>query len=175
MRILLISDTHGNIPFDLTELKCDVLMHAGDIGPLSLMNSFHEFDKWHAVAGNTDFDLVDTLPHLFFSREYGPSVFMVHNLAAPHRMLAENVNKINELDPAVVFYGHTHLPEIVQKDNRLFVNPGSMGKPGMTNIRSYAIVTLENNKVQSVEICNIENRDTILSWYCDDNQSVDRL
>ena len=170
MRILLISDTHGNIPFDLHDLNCDVLMHAGDIGPTSLINSFYAFNQWHAVLGNTDFDLVDTLPATLFSRDYGPSIFMVHNLAAPHRIIAENLADIDKLNPSVVFYGHTHMPDIVQKNDRLFVNPGSLGKPGLTNIQSYAIITLAEKDVQSVEIYNIKDHKVVLSWFNDTNE-----
>ncbi|MCK5807810.1 metallophosphoesterase family protein [bacterium] len=172
MRILLISDTHGSIPFDLQELKCDVLMHAGDVGPLSLMNSFYEFDSWNAVLGNTDFDLVETLPPTLFSREYGPSIFMVHNLAAPHRIIAENSVDIEKLKPEMVFYGHTHLPDITEKNNIIYVNPGSLGKPGLTNIQSYAIVTTESDRVQRVEIYDVKNHTVVLSWMKDSKKGV---
>ncbi len=166
MRILAISDTHGVFPdgFDFHSLGCDVVFHAGDIGSPAFLSGLYECEQWHAVKGNTDFDLDDSIPETFFSDQYGPRIFMVHNLAAPHRIIEYNRQKIATFSPDIVIYGHTHLPTIVRRDGKLFVNPGTLGKLGLTNIRSYAIIDTADTGLDEVRLINADTGTVVESW-----------
>ena len=65
MKILVISDTHGEMPLDIKNRSFDTVIHAGDIGDAAffgaLSNAVGE-KSLYAVYGNTDFVLSGYLP-----------------------------------------------------------------------------------------------------------------
>lgn len=58
--------------------------------------------------------------------------------------------KENNID--ILFSGHTHIEQVFVQDNILILNPGSLLYPRNTNnMRSYAILYIEGNRIKSVE------------------------
>ena len=51
----------------------------------------------------------------------------------------------------VVFSGHTHIPIIIEENELIFVNPGSISIPKSEEGRCYGILSVEKDK-KSVEI-----------------------
>lgn len=162
--ILLISDTHGNIPIDLAVLGGDVLFHAGDIGDYSTFSKFASFKDVYAVKGNTDLFQDDDVPDFITLSIDGVRIFIVHNLAAPHRIISANSRIISDFKPDLVFFGHTHIPLIEEKDGILFVNPGSLGKRGMTGFHSCAKIKISSGSILSAIILDIENNAEVIQW-----------
>jgi uncharacterized protein len=135
MRVIgVISDTHGLLREEaLAELEgSDLILHAGDVGDMSIIRSLAEIAPVRAVRGNTDHgavvgalpetDVVDlTSPTGGVSTEgRGPLAYLMHG----HQEL--------DLDPVaagfrVLINGHTHEPSILERGGVLYFNPGSAG------------------------------------------------
>lgn len=122
-RIGLISDTHGLLrPEALAFLRgCDHIVHAGDIGPRSILEALAAIAPLTAVRGNNDTaGWAATLPESVTVELAGLRLHVLHDL----KQLA--------LDPAahgigVVVAGHSHRPRVEVRDDVVYVNPGSAG------------------------------------------------
>ena len=80
----LVADTHSSPDprglEHLAALKPDVIIHGGDIGDLSVLDTFARIAPVHAVRGNIDvraFDLPDGLV-LSLSHEGRTQLFFIH-------------------------------------------------------------------------------------------------
>ena len=123
MRIGLISDTHGLLrPEALAALAgCKHILHAGDIGKPEILDALRQIAPLSVVRGNNDEGLAwaTELPLAVELQFGGVGLYMVHELAHVPAELAQDVR--------VVITGHSHKPLIEQRDERLWVNPGSAG------------------------------------------------
>lgn len=163
MKILVISDTHGNLPIKIEKLGVQAVIHAGDLGDRKFMREFASIENFFAVAGNTDTSLEGIVPQTVCDSIGGVKFFLVHNLSAPHRIIMSNFREINDCRPDMVVYGHTHMPVIEKKDNIFFINPGSLGKDGLTGHKTYAIIEIDSSKIESVEIFDAVTGDVLSS------------
>jgi uncharacterized protein len=119
----VISDTHGLLRQEALEALrgSDIIIHAGDIGSVQVLESLRKIAPVRAVRGNTDngewawilpkFEIIETGQIL---------LYVVHDLS--------DLN----LDPAAagvsaVISGHSHTPLIRREKGVLFLNPGSAG------------------------------------------------
>jgi putative phosphoesterase len=122
-KVGVISDTHGLLrPEALAALAgCDVIIHAGDIGPRSLLEQLNEIAPVTAVRGNVDTDAwAQVLPALATVETGGVRIGIIHDLAAlgapPQRSGFR-----------VLVSGHSHKARVEERDGVLYVNPGSAG------------------------------------------------
>jgi putative phosphoesterase len=119
----VISDTHGLLrPEALDALRgCDRVLHAGDIGAPEILETLARIAPVTAIRGNVDTaPWALALPETEVVEAGGIFIYMLHNLA---RL---------DLAPAaagfrVVVYGHSHRPELEEKNGVLYFNPGSAG------------------------------------------------
>lgn len=122
LKIAIISDTHGLIRPNLRGLLkgVDYIIHAGDLGGMQVFTELNKIAPVTAVCGNVDYDLEDDFPQYELFELGGKTFFLLHNLCQM------------DIDPVVskcdlVIHGHTHQPEIREKNNILYINPGSVG------------------------------------------------
>lgn len=166
MKLLIISDTHGEMPLDINRIGFDAVIHAGDIGTPAL---FRQLDasigekNLFAVYGNTDFLLCEYLPETISTEIGGTGFFVVHNLTAPHRILPANENAMKENRSGIVVFGHTHIPAVIERDGRIFINPGSLGKTGLTGYRTFATAEIDESENVSVQIFDIDAKEVLFS------------
>ncbi len=122
-RIGVISDTHGLLrPEALDALRgSELIIHAGDIGSLAILEELRRLAPVFAVRGNTDLEQwAQALPEREVIEVAGISFYLLHNLQEL------------DLDPAAVGYkavisGHSHRPSIRYRNGVLLLNPGSAG------------------------------------------------
>lgn len=122
-QIGVISDTHGLLRPEAVEALrgSDIIIHAGDIGPLSIIATLRELAPVTAVRGNIDTGTPAALyPLTDVVTCEGQSIYVLHDLATL------------DLDPVaagfrVVISGHSHRPEIRHEGSVLYLNPGSAG------------------------------------------------
>lgn len=166
MKILVISDTHGEMPLDIKNRSFDAVIHAGDIGDAAffgaLGNAVGE-KNLYAVYGNTDFVLSGWLPESVSAEIGGAEFFVVHNLTAPHRILPANESAMAASKAEIVVFGHTHTPLAEERGGRLFINPGSLGKAGLTGRRSFAEAEIEDSGDVEVKISDIDSKEVFVS------------
>ena len=148
MRIGLISDTHGLVrPEALAALDgVEMILHAGDVGRLSVLRELGGIAPVHAVYGNVDDPAFD-LPQRLDLTLGGVRVHVSHGheLGSPApRTLA------HAYDADVIVYGHTHrqLIETVA-GHTLVINPGAAGPRRFSLAASVAILHIEDGKARA--------------------------
>ena len=123
MRIGLISDTHGLVRPEALQALAGVehIIHAGDVGGSAVIEALRKIAPVDVVRGNNDKDVWGMkLPSWLALELAGVSIHVLHDL-----------NEM-DIDPAaagfrVVIAGHSHKPQVTDRDGVLFVNPGSAG------------------------------------------------
>lgn len=141
----VISDTHGIMrPKALEALKgCDLIIHAGDVGTPEILAQLETIAPVHAVRGNVDYGaLGERLPDDAVVSWNGKHLYVYHIL--------EQL----PLDPAAagfhaVIYGHSHKPDISQKNGVLYFNPGSAGPRRFGLPISIGRLTIENDALKA--------------------------
>lgn len=129
MRILVISDTHGNFP--LAFKACDraepfnVLIHLGDGGDdAELLASTLDVEVIQ-VAGNCD--LASTSSRELLWECEGKKLLLVHGDAYGVKSgLGRLEKRALEVGADVVLYGHTHRATITTLSGLLAINPGTL-------------------------------------------------
>jgi putative phosphoesterase len=119
----VISDTHGLLrPEAISALQgSDLIIHAGDIGRLEVIEQLAEIAPVTAIRGNIDKAAwANEFPETEVVQANKMLIYILHNL------------KALDLDPQaagfrVVVSGHSHQPKIEEKDGTLYINPGSAG------------------------------------------------
>ena len=122
-RVGLISDTHGLLRPEATAFLAgsDHIVHAGDVGDPSILDTLAAIAPVTAIRGNVDTDAwAARLRETELIRFGEVAVYVLHDLAAL------------DIDPRsagvhVVIAGHSHRPLVDRKDGVLYVNPGSAG------------------------------------------------
>ncbi len=131
MLIGVLSDTHLTgkpVPESIMGALrgVDMIMHAGDILEMSVIEQLSTIAPTVAVRGNMDHgDVVRKCPESRVIDALGFRIGLTHGYGPPFGMTRKvrRVFEGEELD-AIVF-GHTHEPLIKEKDGTLFFNPGS--------------------------------------------------
>ena len=149
-KILILSDTHRKHNLILKaiglEAPFDALIHCGDIeGNIDDILPDVEYPVT-VVRGN-----MDNSPWLFYEDDEivemkGHRIFITHG----HRYgvnygLQELMAAAKEAACDVVCYGHLHVPEILQEEDLLILNPGSLAKPRQASVKpTYIVLTMDD-------------------------------
>lgn len=137
MRILLVSDSHGNNAA-LDELvkkypKMDFYLHLGDFE-----SDTHYYPVFRFVKGNCDY-FSDALERLIIPIPNG-------TIIAQHRPeISKNILRENKC--VIFLHGHTHRRRNEVIDNIHYINPGSISFSRDGNDLSYAIIELIDNDI----------------------------
>ena len=119
----VISDTHGLLrPEAVVALSgSELILHAGDVGDLEILERLRNIASTVAVRGNVDTGAWASALPLTEVVEVGKlHLYMLHDLSTI------------DLDPkaagfAAVISGHTHRPVAEMRGGVLYLNPGSAG------------------------------------------------
>ena len=142
-RVGLISDTHGLLrPEGLQALAgSDFIIHAGDIGDYAVIERLTAIAPVTAVRGNNDAGAwAADIPETNVLDVERARFFVLHS-----------VNDL-DVDPTeagfrVVVSGHSHRPEINEREGVLFINPGSAGPRRFRLPISVATVECRNGQI----------------------------
>ena len=61
--------------------------------------------------------------------------------------IEQNGEMFSKLDADIFIYGHTHTPSINTKNNKWYINPGSLGCPVKNNIANAGILEINKNEI----------------------------
>jgi uncharacterized protein len=149
-RLALVSDTHGLLRDSVTDALQDVdlIIHAGDLGDLSLLDRLETIAPVIAVRGNVDDAFVD-LPLTEVVSVNGHLIYVLHDLS------------LLDLDPAtagiaMVVSGHSHQSRIERRGGVLYVNPGSIGPRRFSLPVSFAKVVCHEKEL-AVKIVHLND------------------
>src|SRR5262245_61456345 len=109
MRIGVISDTHGYLDPRVPALFAGVehILHAGDIGPNSILVALEQIAPVTAVLGNNDagLDLRETECVSLTGKK-----ILVHHIVDVHAPDESLRRRLEREQPDVVVFGHSHKP-----------------------------------------------------------------
>lgn len=119
----LISDTHGLLREEaLRALEgSQLIIHAGDVGKLEIVEALKALAPVVAVRGNVDTQpWAAALPETEIVETGVATIYVLHDVQAL------------DLNPAaagfhIIVSGHSHKPGRTQHDGVLYINPGSAG------------------------------------------------
>jgi putative phosphoesterase len=123
LRVGLVSDTHGLLRPEVRAflVGCDYIVHGGDVGAAGILEQLAAMAPLIAVKGNNDTQpWASRLRETELIRVGNVFVYVIHDLA---RL---------DIEPGaagvrVIVSGHSHKPQVRERDGVLYVNPGSCG------------------------------------------------
>ncbi len=134
-RFAAVADTHSKphpaAQMRLTELRPDVILHAGDIGDLSVLDELGKVAPVHAVVGNIDAQVKGVPEKILVELMHGDvlkfRILLLHIAVYGPKLRAEVARLASQERVTLVVCGHSHVP-FIGRDRGLGVfNPGSIG------------------------------------------------
>ncbi len=142
----LISDTHYqdrlfDMPVSLENLleDVDLILHAGDVGELSVLDILGKYAPTIAVHGNDEpAHIKQELPNqqlitiqgirilLWHSHYADPIEEKANRKGAWGSKLVRIADRGCEVNAQIVIYGHTHIPMIYRHKDVILINPGAL-------------------------------------------------
>lgn len=164
MKIAVLSDTHGLLRPEAARRigECDAVIHAGDFCTKEIWEQVSACRKpgaeFYAVRGNNDREFMDFLPESQSFDLGGFRFFLVHDIEDLPRELSEC---------QIVIFGHSHKYAKIERDGRLWLNPGSCGKRRFSLPVTMAVLHLEAGawSVERIELFPGEKELTELSRF----------
>jgi uncharacterized protein len=153
MKLVIISDTHGNYPLAVQALELldrrDHIIHLGDTTTDAKMIEIAVGQELIKLSGNCD--ISKKYPELIITSIAGKKFLLAHG----HQFMVKNgLNLIRQRaikeGVDVVLYGHTHLAGILNVDGTLFINPGALCKNA--SLQSLAVISIENDVISAETI-----------------------
>ena len=158
----ILSDTHGyfhpNLPDDLAGV--DRILHAGDIGDLSILDGLEAVAPVTAVWGNVDDASIRrrVSEHQRFTVE-GLDVWMTHIAGRPGRWQRGMGKQLRDNPPDMLVCGHSHIlrvERVTDLDNMLYVNPGAAGKQGLHREKTCLRLTIEDGRATEAAVVHLD-------------------
>jgi hypothetical protein len=129
LRIGVLADTHlsGRLVPDyvITALgRVDLIIHAGDVLEMAIIEQLSEVAETVAVWGNMDHgDVTRSLPARRVVEVGGFKIGLTHGKGAPSGIVERVASEFEDVD--CIVFGHTHSALIQELGGVLFFNPGS--------------------------------------------------
>lgn len=119
----------------------DLILHAGDICEMAVLEELEKVAPVRAVVGNMDMDDVrEALPEKTVVEAAGFRIGLIHGSGGPQNMTSRVGKEFEEVD-AIVF-GHTHQAYNREEEGVFFFNPGSPTDKVFAPYRSLGILEL---------------------------------
>lgn len=150
MRVLIVSDTHGdtgNLDRVLEkELPVDALVHCGDVGQDEDYIRQRAECPCYIIAGNNDWSL--ELDRELRTTLDGYRVWITHGHQYGVSAGTEYLQKAGrERGADIVMFGHIHTPVLEEIPEMVILNPGSLTFPRQTGWKpSYIIMETDSQR-----------------------------
>ncbi len=146
LRVGIISDTHGLLRNEVIDIlkTCDYIIHGGDICGPEILDTLTMIAPVFVVRGNNDKGTwaLDLKKEETFQIG-GLHFYMVHDKGD----VRKDLSGIH-----VVIYGHSHKYAEEQRQNILWLNPGSCGKRRFRLPLSMAIMDIKDMKYEVKQV-----------------------
>ena len=141
-RISVLADTHGLLrPQVLEEARgSDLILHAGDVGDMEILEQLGRLAPVRAVCGNVDVsgDL-GRLPAVVEGELDGLVFRMTHR--------REDVPEGWYRESGLIVFGHSHRPELEWRSGCLLLNPGAVGRRRFKLPLTMARITVRDGRL----------------------------
>ncbi len=148
MKIGVLSDTH--IPVVASELPTavlkafdgvDLILHAGDILELSVLDALRAIAPLEAVHGNMDrWETRQALPDKRTITAIDRRIGLAHGGGAPWSLPKRMLSEFPGAD--IIVFGHSHCALVERRENVLLFNPGSPTDTRFAPFKSYGIIEI---------------------------------
>lgn len=158
----ILADTHGYfhpaLPDDLAGV--DLILHAGDVGDLAILDGLEAVAPVKAVWGNIDGQSIRRrIPeHERFEVE-GLDVWMTHIAGRPGRWQQDMGSKLQASPPDILVCGHSHILRVERVeafDDMLYVNPGAAGRYGFHQRKTCLRLTIEDGTPTEMDVIHLD-------------------
>ena len=163
MKIGIIADTH--IPVSVAKLPpkvleffkgCDLIIHAGDLLEMSVVEDLSKVAETKAVWGNMDgAEVRKNLPEKIEFEAAGKTIGVVHGRGSASKIV-ETVKAAFDKKPDIIIFGHSHVPVNKTIEGTLYFNPGSSTDRIFSPYRSVGIIKIEGDDIRA-EIIRLED------------------
>lgn len=153
-RVILLADTHipkvgPALSGDLLRgfQGADLILHAGDLIEISVLDELRSLAPTRAVVGNMDTPEVSSvLPEKVVVEVEGKLIGLIHGWGPPQGIENRVLSRFSGVD--VVVFGHTHVAAIERREDVLLVNPGTPNDRRFSERLSYAVLTIEDGEIE---------------------------
>lgn len=153
MRIAVLSDTHlragKSLPsFVLENLSpIDLIIHAGDLTNMGLIDDLTAYAAVRAVRGNCDGWDVNLPERDVFECE-GFRIGLIHGNAGKGNTTPDRAyNEFKDSSVDIIIFGHSHTPYMEWRNSVLLFNPGSPTEKRRELQYSFGIIEISSGKV----------------------------
>ena len=147
MKILVLSDSHGNVDNmvqAVEQAKPDMILHLGDVmRDGEKLHGFFPAIPFEQVPGNCDYRSSEPAERLLCLEDKRILLCHGHTYGVKQSLLTAGY-AAEEQNLDLFLFGHTHRPLVDRRGKTLFVNPGSIGDYRRP---FYAVVTITNGKL----------------------------
>ncbi len=152
MRILVISDTHGDTDKAEEILRkndnIDLIIHLGDyFRDAQKISSEFPGIAIEYIYGNSDF-MIGEVPAEKLLECGGKKIFVTHGHRYSVKWDYDKLHKkAQEMGVDLLLFGHTHVADVVKAEGYYLVNPGSISDSRSDDTESYALIEIEKGEV----------------------------
>lgn len=158
MHIAVLSDTHlrpgKSLPSFVWEHlnQVDMILHAGDLTNMGLLEDLSSLAPVRAVSGNCDgWDVA--LPDRDIIECEGVNIGLIHGHVGkgkntPDRAYYAFVD--SKVD--IIVFGHSHTPFLEWRNGLLLFNPGSPTDKRREQYFSFGLITIEQGQIQAKHV-----------------------
>lgn len=155
LRVAVVADTHSaphpQIGHWLDQLKPAAILHAGDIGDLSVLDALAQHAPVIAVRGNIDeraHDVPDVITvDVRAGDESAMKILLLHIAVYGPKVRADAAQLANDAGAKLVVCGHSHVPFIGRDRGLTVFNPGSIGPRRMHLPIVFGLIEIANGKL----------------------------
>jgi len=158
----ILSDTHGFFHPDLLDEMegCDHILHAGDIGDLSIIDALEAVAPVTSVYGNVDgWDIRHrSAEHQRLTME-GVNLWMTHIAGRPGAWQRQMGRELAADTPDVFVCGHSHILRIERVEDlgdMLFLNPGAAGRQGFHQQKTCVRLVLDDGRAVRADVVHLD-------------------
>lgn len=198
MKIGVLSDTHGSLPYLEKALDtlsdCDILLHLGDVlyhgprndlpegyNPKAVIEMVNKLDNITIARGNCDADVDQMVINHPIESPFvhkkidNISVLMDHGYQSSREDI---INKARELGVDILIQGHTHVKELSVDRDIIILNPGSTAIPkdGTHSVATIEILNDDNTEDEfelEINLIDINTKEIIEIDNCDCQDGCD--
>lgn len=162
MRIGVLSDTHGffhpAIPEFLTSV--DLILHAGDVGDVAILDELEKLAPTRAVYGNVDGTPIRLrAPEIQQFEVDGIRFLMTHIGGHPGRWARGVPALLRGAQPDVFVCGHSHILRIERVgalDGMLYLNPGAAGRQGFHQKKTLVLLETDAGSLKKADVVHLD-------------------
>lgn len=119
--------------------------------------------KWTKQQLHKNFETIKSIPQKRIINIDGKNILMIHsrknNITDMPLIYTENIDKFtndyNEFESDIVLFGHTHEKLYIEHNNKLFINPGSLGCSKVGTV-DFAILEMNNRQISNCIFKSLE-------------------